>query len=77
MRKKTARSWSVNDGYPPGWQNSDSFRARYPTRLERRAFYQWRTLYYEHVCAGKATRTREDLDRYMRGEVSMEEGEKK
>lgn len=76
MRKKTARSWPVNDGYPPGWQNTSQFMAMYPTRLERRAFYERRRLYYKHVRTGKAMQTREDLARYMGGEVPMEEGVK-
>ncbi len=65
--KRTARGWTVDDGEPRGWQNTSQFMARYPTRLERRAFYQRRTLYYRHVREGKACRTRESLQRYMSG----------
>lgn len=71
-RKETARSWIVNDGQSPGWQNTSQFMTQYPSRAERRAFYQRRTLYYRHVRLGKASRTRADLDRYMGGAVKEE-----
>lgn len=69
MRKETARSWTVPDGHLPGWQNTDLFMSMYPTPTERRIFYARRARYYAHVRAGTAMRTREDLDRHMRGEV--------
>ena len=77
MRKKTVRGWRVDDGYPPGWQNTGQFMAMYPTRMERRTFYQRRQLYYRHVRSGKATRTCADLARYMSGQVKAEKEEMK
>lgn len=68
-KKATARSWAVLDGKFPGWQNTDLFKAMYPTRRERRIFYARRARYYAQVRAGNAERTREELERYMCGEV--------
>lgn len=77
MRKKTARSWPINDGNARGWQNTGQFMAMYPTRMERCTFYERRQLYYRHVREGKATRTCADLARYMSGQVKVEKEEMK
>lgn len=54
-KKPTVRGWKFPNE-KRGWQQSDDFKRRYPTRAARREFYEERAQFYQDVRKGKISR---------------------